>query len=145
MGGNNLLDIIDQELELYRQLVTEQKEKIHLYLEGNLDQVKSSMQRDKSVLEKIRALNRQLSAELGGRRLSEIVGEMEVANSHPLRLKIEELRRLTSELSRVNLQNYRYTQSSFGFTRAVLGEIFSKNVNYNQNGYLQTGRTVVEF
>jgi hypothetical protein len=145
MGDNNLLDLINQELRLYRQLVTEQKEKIHLYLKGDLDRVKTSMERDKRVLEEIRAVNIQLSSEMGGRALSEIAAEMEASEGSTLKAKIEELRRLTSELSRVNLQNYRYTQSCFGFTRAVLGQIFSENVNYNQNGNLQTGQTVVEF
>jgi flagellar biosynthesis/type III secretory pathway chaperone len=70
---------------------------------------------------------------------------MDSSENDMLRTRIEELRRLTSELSRMNLQNYRYVQSSFGFTRAMLGEIFSENVNYNQNGYLQTGQTFGEF
>ena len=145
MGGNNLLDLVNQELELYRQLLTEQKEKIRLYLEGDLDRVKDSMERDRSLLKEIRAVNERVSSEMEGRVLSQVVSEMESSESDNLKTKIEELRRLTGELSRVNFQNYRYTQSCFGFTRALLVEIFSNNVNYNQNGYLQTGQTIVEF
>jgi len=145
MVANNLLDLICQELELYRLLVAEQKQKIDLYLQGDLDKVKSSMGRDKNVLEKIRALNRRLNTELDGQALSDIAAAMDSSENEMLRTRIEELRRLTSELSRMNLQNYRYVQSSFGFTRAMLGEIFSENVNYNQNGYLQTGQTFGEF
>ena len=145
MGGNNLLDLVCQELELYRLLVEEQKKKIDLYLHGDLDLVKSSMERSKSVLEGIRVLNQRLNSALDGRALADITAEMEGSESEMLRTKIDELRRLTSELSRMDLQNYRFVQSSFGFTRAMLGEIFSENVNYNQNGYLQTGQTVGEF
>lgn len=145
MVCDNLLDLICQELELYRLLVAEQKQKIDLYLQGDLDLLKSSMERDKSVLERIRALNRQLTSELAGQALSDIAEEIEFSAKETLRTKIEELRRLTSELSRINLHNYRYTQSSFGFTRAMLGEIFSENINYNQNGKFQTGQTVIEF
>ena len=145
MGGNNLLDLISKELELYRLLVAEQKQKIDLYLRGDLDLVKSSIERDKSILEGIRALNGKIDAELDGRTLSDIAAEMESSVDGTLRTKIVQLRQLTSELRGMNLRNYRYVQSSFGFTRAMLGEIFSDNVNYNQNGYLQSGSTVVEF
>lgn len=145
MGGNNLLDLICRELELYRRLISEQKLKISLYLNGDLDLVKTSIERDRRLLEGIRELNQQLTLELDGRVVSEIAAEMDPSESKALRMNIEELRRLTSELSRVNFQNHRYTQSSYGYTRAMLGEIFSQNLNYNQNGYLQTGQTVIEF
>jgi hypothetical protein len=141
MGVDNLFDLIDRELELYRRLVTEQKQKIQLYLEGDLDRVRTSIERDKDILEEIRRLNQLLDSELDGRLLSEIASE----NGNAMKIKIEELRRVTSELSRLDLQNFRYIRSSFGFTRSVLGEIFANNINYNQNGYLQTGETVVEF
>ncbi len=145
MAVNNLLELVSQELELYRLLVAGQRDKIKLYLEGDLDRVKTSMEHDRTVLEGIRTLNRQLGSELGQRALSEVTAEMEPSESREMRMKIDDLRRLTSELSRINLQNYRYARSSFGFTRAMLGEIFAKEVNYNRNGYLQTGQTVVEF
>lgn len=145
MGGNNLLNLICQQLELYRLLVAEQKQKIDLYLRGDLDLVQSSMNRGKNLLEEIRVLNRRLTSELDGRTLSDIAAEMDSSEDESLRMRIEELRRLTSELSRMNLQNFRYVQSSSGFTRAMLGEIFSENINYNQNGYFQTGKTVGEF
>jgi len=145
MVGDNLLDLICQELDLYRLLLTEQKQKISLYLQGDLDLVKSSMERDKNLFEGVRAIHQRLKEELDGRNLSEIFAELDTSESRALRTKIEELRRLTKELGRMNLQNYRYTRSSFGFTRAMLGEIFSENANYNQNGYLQAGGTVVEF
>jgi len=145
MGVNNLLDLICQELELYRMLVAEQQQKIQLYLRGDLDLVTASIERDKKILEELRALNQQLDSELDGRDLSEVASGMDSTASDRLRAKIVELRQLTGELSRMNLQNYRYVQSSFGFTRAMLGEIFSENVNYNQKGYLQSGQSVVEF
>jgi len=145
MGVNNLLDLICQELELYRMLVAEQQQKIQLYLRGDLDLVTASIERDKKILEELRALNQQLDSELDGRDLSEVASGMDSTASDKLRAKIVELRQLTGELSRMNLQNYRYVQSSFGFTRAMLGEIFSENVNYNQKGYLQSGQSVVEF
>jgi hypothetical protein len=145
MGVNNLLDLICQELELYRMLVAEQQQKIQLYLQGDLDLVTASIERDKRILEELRALNQELDSELDGRDLSEVASTMDPAASDKLRTKIVELRQLTGELSRMNLQNYRYVQSSFGFTRAMLGEIFSENVNYNQNGYLRSGQSVVEF
>lgn len=145
MVDDNLLDLICQELDLYRLLVEEQKQKISLYLKNDLDLVKTSMDRDKNLLEGIRAIHLRLKEELDGRTLSEILVELDTSENRVLRTKIEELRRLAKELGRINLQNYRYTRSSFGFTRAMLGEIFSDNANYNQNGYLQTGGTVVEF
>jgi len=145
MAGDNLLDLISRELDLYRLLVAEQEQKISLYLQGDLELVKSSMERDKSLLEGIRAIHQSLSNELDGQTLSETLAGLDTSESSILRMKIEELRRLVKELGRMNLQNYRYTRSSFGFTRAMLGEIFSENTNYNQNGYLQTGGTVVEF
>jgi len=145
MAVNNLIELISQELELYRLLVAGQRDKIKLYLEGDLDRVKTSMEHDRKVLEGIRTLNRQLATELDQRALSKVAAEMETTEGRALRMKIDELRRLTSELSRINLQNYRYARSSVGFTRAMLGEIFAKEVNYNRNGYLQTGQTVVEF
>jgi flagellar biosynthesis/type III secretory pathway chaperone len=145
MGVNNLLDLICQELELYRRLLAEQQEKIQLYLQGDLDLVTSSVESDKRILKELRAINQRLETELDGRDLSEIAAEMDSSESERLRAKIVELRKLTGELSRMNLQNHRYVQSSFGFTRAMLGEIFSDNVNYTQNGYLRSGQTVVEF
>jgi hypothetical protein len=145
MAGNNLSSLISRELELYRLLIAEQKKKIGLYLKADLDLVRISMEKDKKFLEEIRCLNAQVRSELGGRVFSEVTLEMDLSESRALQLQIEELRRLTSELSRINLQNYRYIQSSFCFTRAMLGEIFSQNSNYNQNGYLQTGQTAVEF
>jgi hypothetical protein len=145
MAGDNLLDLISRELDLYRLLVAEQEQKVSLYLQGDLDLVKSSMERDKNLLEGIRAIHQSLRKELDGQTLSETLAGLDTSESSILRMKIEELRRLVKELGRMNLQNYRYTRSSFGFTRAMLGEIFSENTNYNQNGYLQTGGTVVEF
>jgi hypothetical protein len=145
MAGNNLSSLISRELELYRLLIGEQKRKIGLYLKADLDLVRISIEKDKKFLEEIRYLNSQVRSELGGRVFSEVTLEMDLSESRALQLQIEELRRLTSELSRINLQNYRYAQSSFCFTRAMLGEIFSQNSNYNQNGYLQTGQTAVEF
>jgi hypothetical protein len=145
MDVDNLLDLICRELELYRGLLSEQKQKIQLYLQGDLDQVRGSVERDRSTLEEIRSLNLLLSAELDGRELSEIMSELEPTESEQLRARITELRQLTSELSRMNVQNYRYIQSSFGFTRTMLGEIFSENINYNRNGYLQSGQHIVEF
>lgn len=137
MALESLLTLLDQELELYRCLLKEQNRKIGMYLQGELDQVRRSMERDKILLEKLRRIHGSLRTRLQGKTLSEILATEEEANQQPLRASLEELRLLARELQHVNLRNYQYTQNSLYFTRAMLGKIFSDSANYNRNGYLQ--------
>jgi hypothetical protein len=145
MGRKSLLDLVNRELELYRNLLSGQEEKIDLYLQGDLDQVMSSMNQDKKLLQGIRINHQLLREQLDGRSLTELTSELESSEREAVKDKIEQLKTLTRELGRLNIQNYRYTQASFGYTRSMLKQIFTDNANYNQNGYLQAGQKVIEF
>ena len=145
MGRKSLLYLVNRELELYRNLLTGQEEKVDLYLQGDLDRVMASMNQDKELLQGIRTNHQLLKEQLDGRSLTELTSELESTEQEAVKGKIEQLKILTRELGRLNVRNYRYTQASFGYTRSMLKEIFTDNANYNQNGYLQAGQKVIEF
>jgi flagellar biosynthesis/type III secretory pathway chaperone len=145
MALDSLVNLVDQQLELYRHLLAEQEQKIGMYLRGELDQVRDSMEQDKILLRKIRQIHGHLRDELNGNSVNEFLASAKEARQASLRDKLRELQRLTRELQRVNLRNYRYTQNSLAFTRAMLSKIFSDNASYNLNGYLKAGNGAREF
>jgi hypothetical protein len=133
-----LVELVRREVQLYGRLLRWEQDKLDLFLNGCPDEITRANGEGERLVEDIRRCESQIRAAFPGMSLLEKVKQL----GHPYRTVLEalvqEFRKVTEELNRVNLLNFRCVQSSLSYARGVLQQAYSAPSNYDNKGAVQT-------
>lgn len=138
--AKSLLESFGRQSKLYRELLAEQEQKISLYLEGDLDRIEVSQEREDALLDKIRFQQGALAQQLQNVPLAEALEMLDQSDRTQLKRLVEDFRVVCEELHRVNLKNFRYLHTSLSFNQIMLKQMFGDSPNYTRDGYLKTNQ-----
>jgi uncharacterized HAD superfamily protein len=142
-----LIRIIREELDLYKNLVEKLRKKTDIIVEGNMSEIIKSTGEEEAVVLKIRMLENELitlcgsiATQLGipfeGFTLSGLADKVAHGFAHQLRVFSDAFSELISEIRKANRRNMILLNNYFHYANVMTSMIYDATTSYENSGIL---------
>ncbi len=138
-----ILQLVQQQVELYQSMLGIQKSKIDLLRDSDQQRLEDASTLEGSIINGLRQVQQTLRAALGGLTIEQHLQQLESRQqAAELRLLVIRLGQLVAETGAVNLRNFRHVQTSMAYNQAILEQGFGFYASYANDGGLDSRQSL---